>query len=178
MKTFYAFDSRYCEARRVAAVNDGFYEMTEGDGIIKIDKIDNYIFLGEDGDLLLPKTIMDLFKYFPTDVFWNFERYVDKMVARMRRWELRCDPDHDTCDIHILMDETGKDTWNLEINDIGDVDGFLTAENISEEEGKRLARKVIEAAIALGVDIRAHWEFHHLDEKNENQKTDSHESEK
>jgi hypothetical protein len=49
---------------------------------------------------------------------------------------------------------------------------FFEITAVSEEVGKNYARTIIEGAIALGVDIRSTWEFHRLENENENKKQD------
>ena len=155
----------------MVAINNKFYEMTEGDVICEAVELKNYIFFGEDGDLLHPRTIMPCFNKLKSDTLGIFEMRVDEFTSRMKRWELRCDPDHDTCDIVIKLIENDNDDWTLAIYYLATDYIFFEIDGVSEEMGKNYARKIIEGAIAVGVDIRATWEFHRLEESNDNLKT-------
>ena len=172
MRTFYALNLASRQAVRMVAINNKFYEMTEGEIIDEVENIRNYVFFGEDGDMLQPKTIMPCFMDLRNDMCSVFIKRVDELVSRMKRWELRCDPDHDTCDIVITMIENSNDDWTLKISYLLDGDMFFEITAVSEEVGKNYARTIIEAAIALGVDIRSTWEFHRLENENENKKQD------
>lgn len=171
MNTFYAFDTKVGSVERLAFINDKLVTMTEGDSIAVVDRWNDYLYLGEKNGFLRALTIMNLFCYIRTNAFWAFEYDVDELVSRLKQFGLRCDPDNDICEMKAKMNEVGRDDWNMEIIDANGHNIFLSVENCCEAFCTQLARKVIEAAIALGVDIRTTWEFHRLEEIEQNDHT-------
>ena len=174
MKSFYAFDTKGKDAVRIAVVGDKLYEMTENKRICEADVINDLVYLGEDGDLLLPSTILNTIGNLAAYSETLFSQRAEEFVQRLKRWELRCDPDHDTCEIVVRLTENYEDDWTLEMVEKGCHYEFIALEEVGYEFAKAIARIVIESAIALGIDIRTTWEFHRLETETEtkNQKQD------
>lgn len=163
MKEFIAFDYRVGLPQRLVMCPDGnCYNMTENESVGEIIP-ENYKFLGEPGAKLRPDTIMWALVMLASVPHPNYDAEYGEFERRLKQFGLRCDSNNDMCQVTIKLTEEKPDNWSMMVHDdLLDI-VYDEVEDFDEEGAKAMGRRIIETAIALGVDISVNWQFKRLE---------------
>ena len=163
MKEFIAINDKLGLPQRLVMSPRGyFYNMTEYERVEEVNSED-YVYLGEPGAKLRPDTIMWALVMLASVPHPCYDAEYGEFERRMKQYGLRCDSNNDMCQITIELTEEKPDNWSMMVHDDLLDKVYDEVPDFDEEGAKAMGRRIIETAIALGVDISVNWKFKRLE---------------
>ena len=152
----------------------GFFVMSEGLELEKIEDYADFIYIGEEGAKLHPTTILKMISFIRRPSGPEAVYRIEAFTAAMKRYGFRCDPETDICQLEVFLKEVGYNDWTFGIYDETDGCGYIIEDGVGESYAREVTRAFIESAIALGIDLRTNWRVKRLETETEtqNQKQD------
>ena len=152
----------------------GFFVMSEGHELQKIEDYADFIYLGEEGAKLHPTTILNMISLIRRPSGPEAVRLIENFTAAMKRYGFRCDPETDICQLEVFLKEVGYNDWTFGIYDETYGRDYIIEDGVGESYAREVTRAIIESAIALGIDLRTNWNVKRLETVTEtpNQKQD------
>ena len=174
MNKFVAFDVHLGLPVSCAGAFGGFFVMSEGHELRKIEDYADFIYLGEEGAKLHPTTILNMISLIKRRSGPEAVHRIEAFTAAMKRYGFRCDPEIDICQLQVILGEFGNDDWTFEILDDTYDRMYVGEDGVGESYAREVTRAIIESAIALGIDLRTNWRVKRLETETEtqNQKQD------
>ena len=174
MNKFVAFDVHLGLPVSCAGAFGGFFVMSEGHELRKIEDYADFIYLGEEGAKLHPTTILNMISLIKRPSGPEAVRAIENFTSAMKRYGFRCDPEIDICQLEVFLKENSYNNWKFLIQDDTYYRGYISEEGVDESYAREVTRAIIESAIALGIDLRTNWSVHRLENVTEtkNQKQD------